>query len=739
MPLETYSKSDLVLTQRHHLETPLLWVILLATASFALAEGNPVLLVVGLVGFAVNYAAVLRRTEIWVHRVWINLAVLGATIVLLAELFLADTVHLLALGHYMTLIVNCKLFERKRNRDYMQMLLLSLLLMVAASVITDAIWLAPAMLAYLLLTCYTAMAFTIKRGLESASQRILPGEHAPPDPEQVAWKTRRKWPGRALAGRAAGAVLVLLIAGACVLIASPRMPQAANPLLGTGNRGRQTTTTGFSEEVVLGGSRQIYESSRIVGSMRIWTRDDTPPPINAFYLRGKVYNAFTGEIWRYQSGADPGFEHLPSIPRWLAEQAYEVDVEISAEYLPTIFAPYPALEVASSQGTVNWAAGMSPRLNNVPDYVGQVRYTVWALPIPADRGLRRYLRRMRISPPPAEPVITVPRRVEQLARQWCHDLLAQPPSDHRDVAIAARLATRLKDTCSYSLDLAEADPTRSPLEDFLFYMKKGHCEYFASAHVAMCRVLGVRARLATGFFVSPGAGSDDRWAIRQSDAHAWSEIYTDQTDWYIVDATPAGRERARQRRGLGILAGWWEDLEFWWHRNVVQFDTSMRDRIAWWIQQKLEAAAAAVTNAWSNAVDLVQGRKADLIQAAATLGVLVVSIGLVVLAARMVRAPDPRSQRRNFSALPRSLRQLLEQARRRGSGWRINQSLSQWAQEACDALGLDREQLDVLIAEYYRLRYSGLPAAPETIDRIDEKARQLRRQLSGRKSRLQQN
>ena len=79
-----------------------------------------------------------------------------------------------------------------------------------------------------------------------------------------------------------------------------------------------------------------------------------------------------------------------------------------------------------------------------------------------------------------------------LARQWCRDLLAARPVDPAvrgpsDLAIAQRIADRLRQDYAYSLDLSSADPDRDAVEDFLFYMKQGHCEYFASALTVMCR------------------------------------------------------------------------------------------------------------------------------------------------------------------------------------------------------------------------------------------------------------
>ncbi len=733
MPLETYSTTDTLLANRQRLEKPLLWVILLATASFSLAENNPVYLVVGLIGFVINYAAAVRNAEVWVHRILVNLAVLVATLVLLSEIFLFDVLHLLALGHYMILILNCKLFERKRNRDYMQMILLSLLLMVAAAVITDALWMLGAMVLYLLLVSYTAMVFTIKRGLDAAAAARLPGERSGPAEDSPTRPMRDSWPGPTLRRRCLGALVVLLISGAGVLVVSPRLDRTPGSFLSGLPRSGPTATTGFSDVVQLGGEKRIYESDRVVGRVRISPPPGRAIPPNAFYLRGAVFNAFTGQRWRFQSGPELGFEHLPRLGEPLAAEAVRQEIEISTEFLPTIFASYPAVHVDADQGRVGWAPGLNVRLDSLPDGVPRVRYTAWSLPSPVSRDGRRYLRALRVSPPrTARPAFAVPRRVEQLARSWCRDLLEMPAGSQRDMAIARRLAQRLRETYAYSLDLEEADPTRSPLIDFLFHLRKGHCEYFATAHVVMCHALGVRARLATGFSVAGSPADDGSYLIRQRHAHAWTEVYTPQTDWFIVDATPAAHSQPPERTGWRLAFGWWDDVQFWWQSNVVQFNSAVRQRVADWIRLRLDAAAAFLAGAWRNLVDLLRGRQADLLLAAATFGVVLLSVLLAVLAAGMVRRIDPTSDRRNFSRLPRFLGALLQACRRRGAGWKANQTLGQWADQAAEKLHLDRHALDAVIGAYHEIRFSGRRADPDRLAEARRQARCLRNCLQQR-------
>ena len=75
-------------------------------------------------------------------------------------------------------------------------------------------------------------------------------------------------------------------------------------------------------------------------------------------------------------------------------------------------------------------------------------------------------------------------------------------------------------------------------EAFIRETKSGYCRYFASAMAVMCRINGIPARVVTGF--SPGTKSfvENAWIYRNSNAHAWVEVYIDGYGWLMFDPTP---------------------------------------------------------------------------------------------------------------------------------------------------------------------------------------------------------
>lgn len=88
-----------------------------------------------------------------------------------------------------------------------------------------------------------------------------------------------------------------------------------------------------------------------------------------------------------------------------------------------------------------------------------------------------------------------------------------------------------------------------PVDEFLFDTRRGFCEHYASAFTVLMRAAGVPARVVTGYLggeVNPVGGYI---LVRQADAHAWVEIWLENTGWVRVDPT-AAVSPARVERGI---------------------------------------------------------------------------------------------------------------------------------------------------------------------------------------------
>jgi transglutaminase-like putative cysteine protease len=151
----------------------------------------------------------------------------------------------------------------------------------------------------------------------------------------------------------------------------------------------------------------------------------------------------------------------------------------------------------------------------------------------------------------------------------------------------------------------------NPVDDFLFTTRRGFCEHFAAAFVTLMRAAGIPSRVVVGYLGGELNTAGNYLIVRQSDAHAWAEVWTAERGWVRVDPTGAvaperielGLEAVRrleqQGIGLGSLPadavlramelGWFEYVArharwYWdltnmtWYRWVVDYGKERQER-----------------------------------------------------------------------------------------------------------------------------------------------------------------
>src|SRR5438874_12663952 len=123
------------------------------------------------------------------------------------------------------------------------------------------------------------------------------------------------------------------------------------------------------------------------------------------------------------------------------------------------------------------------------------------------------------------------RRAVALAQQW----RAAGGSDANVLARALDLLRKGRFTYTLEPPLLGADS----VDEFLFDTKAGFCEHFSSAFTVLMRAAGVPARVVTGYQGGDLNPVDQIITVRQSDAHAWSEVFIAGRGWVRVDPTAA--------------------------------------------------------------------------------------------------------------------------------------------------------------------------------------------------------
>lgn len=126
----------------------------------------------------------------------------------------------------------------------------------------------------------------------------------------------------------------------------------------------------------------------------------------------------------------------------------------------------------------------------------------------------------------------IPGRVKDLALQ----LTASEPTPY-DRVRAIELYLR---TFPYTLDVPYPPLDQDLVDYFLFDLRKGYCDYYASAMVILARAAGVPARFAVGYASGIYNVKSDRFLVSEADAHSWVEIYFPNAGWVPFEPT-AGR------------------------------------------------------------------------------------------------------------------------------------------------------------------------------------------------------
>jgi hypothetical protein len=91
------------------------------------------------------------------------------------------------------------------------------------------------------------------------------------------------------------------------------------------------------------------------------------------------------------------------------------------------------------------------------------------------------------------------------------------------------------------------------VDEFLFDTRAGFCEHFSSAFVFLLRAANVPARVVTGYQGGEVNQVDRIITVRQSDAHAWAEVWLAGRGWVRLDPTAAaipGRVEAGLARAV---------------------------------------------------------------------------------------------------------------------------------------------------------------------------------------------
>ncbi|MDD5644119.1 MAG: transglutaminase-like domain-containing protein [bacterium] len=252
---------------------------------------------------------------------------------------------------------------------------------------------------------------------------------------------------------------------------------------------------------------------------------------NPGYLRGKSYFYYSRGVWRNPEGGDMFLPFDKKDRQNIftvsatgeKEQLREISVFKDSGLSRTVFyGEYPAKVVSSSDKIKIDVFGNIYDMSDKPAVLYRLKE-----PLPGagiETGLE--INPSRCAEVPAYLKGKIGEKALEISK------------GEKDKAKITGLVTKyFHDNYDYKLGVPLSREV-DPVEEFLFNMKKGHCEYFASSAVLLLRSMGIPAVYVTGFLVTEKNEAGGYWIARNKDAHAWAEAYFEGEGWRVVEATP---------------------------------------------------------------------------------------------------------------------------------------------------------------------------------------------------------
>jgi transglutaminase-like putative cysteine protease len=163
-----------------------------------------------------------------------------------------------------------------------------------------------------------------------------------------------------------------------------------------------------------------------------------------------------------------------------------------------------------------------------------------------------------------------------------------------DAVALVQAGLRLLRTGGYVYTLEPGLFGQHTADEFWFDRKEGFCEHIASSFVVLMRAMSIPARVVTGYQGGSPNAVDGYWIVRQSDAHAWTEVWLEGRGWVRVDPTAVvapGRTGTFQRlaapRGAiataienvnpnfsALLRATWEAMNNSWNQRILNYTQS---------------------------------------------------------------------------------------------------------------------------------------------------------------------
>lgn len=402
----------------------------------------------------------------------------------------------------LVLLVAFKMLEMHARRDLYVVIFLCIFLVLTNFFYAQGIGTAVLMVAAVLALLTTQMSFQFTATVPSLRARLAMGAR------------------------------MLLFAAPIAVVLFFVFPRLGSPLWGMPGGAGSGGKSGLSERMAPGEMSSLAMSDEPAFRVRF---EGPVPPKEQLYWRGLVLDAFDGRAWT--RGGSIATRSGTSLSVRGPAQRYEITLEPSeTRWLFT-------LEMA----------GHMPEL---PGYRASVSHQ---FELSTDRPLAERVRYRMISYPDyaldGREALDDPNQWLLLPYGYNPQALAAGLALRKEPLPARRIALVLRRFREqpYSYTLEPPLLGRHSVDEFLYSTRAGFCEHYSGAFVFLMRAAGIPARVVTGYQGGEANPLDGYVTVRQSDAHAWAEVWLRGRGWIRVDPTAAvAPERIRRNLAAAV-------------------------------------------------------------------------------------------------------------------------------------------------------------------------------------------
>jgi len=346
--------------------------------------------------------------------------------------------------------------------------------------------------------------------------------------------------------------------------------------------------TGLSDSMTPGKISQLSNNESI--AFRVKFKNSTPQSSRR-YWRGPVFNHFDGQTWRDAITQKPEYTSTAIMLRnkaIISAQAKPIEYSVMLEphNKTWLFGlDIPTKIPSNTFLSTNYELHKPQPVKKLIRYE-LISYTDYKLDPYSQDSFRQYLH--------------VPSQSAPKTRRLVKALLAQTIGSPQPKAQLVKLALdHIKNEPFY---YTQRPPLlhNDPIDEFLFETRKGFCEHYASAFAVLTRIAGIPSRVVTGYLGGEYNSAGKYWSIKQSDAHAWTEVWLPNQGWVRIDPTaviPTNRVEYSthiERFSPGTLSAgnfkwlsqaWrtirhrWDSANYFWNIWIIGYDDQQQTNL----------------------------------------------------------------------------------------------------------------------------------------------------------------